>query len=406
MNLFAPFRACVVRPDRAGFLSCPPYDVVDEAEARRFAALDDNQFMRVIRSETQFETGTDPHNEAVYARAREALDRLGAEGLYAPTASPVYFVYALENGPHRQIGLLAAVSLAAHRDGRVKPHELTRPDKENDRARHIAVTGANTGLVYLAYRGNPAAAEALAAASAGTPLIDFVAENGVRHRFWVIGEVGRGAIESAFSAVGDLYVADGHHRLAASARVWRDAGAREDSPTAFVMAAMFPHDELRILPYHRLVKDWGPFDEAALLERIAREFEVREAERPEPDRPGEYGLFVGGRWRRLTARIAPEGPNEARLDVAVLQERLLARVCGIENPRTDPRIAFVGGVCTMDELAAQAARYEKGMAVACYATSMDDLLAVADAGAIMPPKSTWFEPKLRSGVVVRRFEDQ
>ncbi|MCC6158923.1 MAG: DUF1015 domain-containing protein [Deltaproteobacteria bacterium] len=411
MVFVAPFRGDVVRSDLAAEVSCPPYDVVNADEARQIAAKHPDSFMRVIRSEAAMAEGDDPYGDAVYERARAELDRLVAAGVLCERPQPAFYVYELEREGRTQTGLIAEVSLAEYEAGIIKRHELTRPDKELDRTRHIAATGANTGQVYLAYRSDPSVDAAILGHTLRDPDIAFRAPDGVRHRLWVVDR--DDDVRNLLAALADvesLYVADGHHRMAASTRVWREGRVGDgspESPAARVMATIFPHNQLRILPYHRVVTDLESRSVADVMARVEWVFDVRRGVPPAPEHPGEFGLFIGGSWYRIAPKKKPSGASvAARLDVAVLQDELLGPILGIDNPRTNPRIEFVGGIRPLADLEQRVAASPSGLAIACFATSMDDLLAVADAGEIMPPKSTWFEPKLRSGLVVRRIARQ
>ncbi len=411
MVFVAPFRGDVVRADCAANVSCPPYDVVNAAEARQIAATHPDSFMRVVRSEAAMAESEDPYGDAVYARARAELDRLVSAGTLRESERPEFYVYELEREGRTQTGLIAEVSLAEYEAGVIKRHEFTRPDKELDRTRHIATTGANTGQVYLAYRSDPSVDAAILGHARTEPTIAFRAADGVRHRLWVVDrDDDVKNLLAAFADVESLYVADGHHRIAASTRVWREGRVGDgspESPAARVMATIFPHNQLRILPYHRVVTDLESRTVADVMARVEWVFDVKRAATPAPERPGEFGLFIDGSWVRIAPKKKPNGTSVAsRLDVAVLQDELLGPILGIDNPRTNPRIEFVGGARPLAELEQRVAASPSGLAIACFATSMDDLLAVADAGEVMPPKSTWFEPKLRSGLVVRRIARQ
>ncbi len=405
----APFRGWRPPAELAARVAAPPYDVVDTAEARALAAGNPLSLLHVSRPEIDLPPGTDLHADAVYAAGRAALDRLRAERVLRRDPLPCLYVYRQVMGAHVQTGVLAAGAVAEYDDGRIRRHELTRKDKEDDRTRHVDEQDANAEPVFLAHRARPAIDALVGAVTAAPPDTDVVAEDGVRHVVWVVPPGARQrALVDAFAGLDATYVADGHHRSAAASRVAalrraRGAGA---GPHERFMAVYFPHDQLQILAYHRVLLDLGGLAAEAFLARVRERFEVAPADAPLPDRARTFGLLVDGRWYRLTAR--PESVDERdpvrRLDVSILQDNLLAPVLGIGDPRTDPRLDFVGGIRGTPELERRCAA-GAAAAVALHPTSMDDLFAIADAGAIMPPKSTWFEPKLRSGLVVRTLDE-
>ncbi|MCB9475752.1 MAG: DUF1015 domain-containing protein [Deltaproteobacteria bacterium] len=409
MALIKPFVGYLPRPDLAHEICSPPYDVVNAKEARAIAEAKPNSFMRVIRSEVDLEPSGDPYAPKVYARARMNLNRMITGGQLEPAERDSFYIYQLQMGQHVQTGVVAAISMEEYAEGKIKKHELTRPDKENDRTTHILTTKANTGQIFLAFRSNDRINALLEEFTQPEPRIHFTAEDGVSHSLWVVNstdEVHR--LTTAFGAVPSLYIADGHHRTQASLRAWQEKkaeGAPADSPFAFAMATLFPSDQLNILAYNRVVTDLGDLRPRDVLQALETRFEIFETEDPVPQEKGTFGIYVGHQWRMIRAKALPEDlPAEKRLDVAILQDQFLGPVLGVTDPRTDPRLEFVGGIHGISGLEARVADNPNAMAIACYPTSMDELLAVADAGSIMPPKSTWFEPKLRSGLVVRVME--
>ncbi len=407
MHLILPFAALRPHPQYAAQVAAPPYDVVSSEEAREQAWGKPWSFLHVSKPEIDLPEGTDPCSREVYAKAAENMRRMLERGVLKRDAAPCYYAYRLVMNGHAQTGLAAAASVAEYEAQRIRRHELTRPEKEDDRVRQIEALNAHTGPVMLVYPSAPEVDAILADASSGAPEFDLIGGGGVRHMLWVIREEDRIArLSAAFDAMPALYIADGHHRAAAALRVARSRrraapqGSAEASYERFLCVA-FPHDQMRILAYNRVVRDLNGLDREEFLRRIGAAFKLTPAgARVVPERRGVFGLYLPGEWYRLeieTARIPGADPT-ARLDVSLLAEHLLRPVLAIGDPRTDARIDFIGGIRGPEELERRVAL---GMAAAfsMYPTSMDDLMAVADSGAIMPPKSTWFEPKLCDGLV-------
>jgi uncharacterized protein (DUF1015 family) len=407
VNMIRPFAGLRPTPDYAAQVAAPPYDVLSTEEARAQAQGKPWSFLHISKPEIDLPEGTDPHSPEVYAKAAENMRRMLEGGVLKRDAKPSYYAYRMVMNGHAQTGLVAAASVADYDAQRIRRHELTRPDKEDDRVRQIDAINAHTGPVLLAYPTAPGVDAILVDASSGAPEFDVSASGGVRHMLWVIRDADRIArLTAAFDAMPALYIADGHHRTAAASRVAalrRAVGAGgfgEPGYERFLCMA-FPHHQLRILPYNRVVRDLNGLDRDEFLRRVAERFNVtRSGSRVTPDRRGTFGLYVPGQWYQLeidAARIPAADPI-SRLDISLLTENLLGPVLGIGDPRTDPRIDFIGGVRGPEELERRVAG---GMAAAfsMYPTSMQDLMAVADAGRIMPPKSTWFEPKLADGLV-------
>ncbi|WP_295886298.1 DUF1015 family protein [uncultured Thiohalocapsa sp.] len=400
--LLAPFAALRPAPGRAAEVIAPPYDVVDTDEARQLVDGRPHSFLHISRAEVDLPAGTDAYAPEVYARARANLDALRDAGVLQQDPAPCFYAYRLDAAGRSQTGLVAGASVAAYLDGRIRKHELTRPAKEDDRVRQIAALDAQTGPVFLVHRSAPRLRALLAGVCAsGPPAADVQDGDGVRHRLWVIADAAQiAALTAACEAQPALYVADGHHRSAAAARV---AAERGETGHARFLAVTFPDDELRILPYNRIVRDLDGHDCAWLLERARERFEVTTAPAPvQPAVRDEFGLYCDGRWWRLKLHetlLRQSDDPVARLAVSLLHEHLVAPVLGITDPRRDPRIDFVGGSRGLAGLLAPVDAGRAALALALPATGIDELLAVADAGAIMPPKSTWFEPKLADGLV-------
>ena len=405
MATVKPFRALRPVAAVAAEFASLPYDVMDTAEAREMVAQKPRSFLRVTRAEVDLLPETDPHTPEVYAQAGKKLAEYVADGLLQREETACYYVYRQKMGEFVQTGLAAVCQTAEYEAGIVRKHELTRPDKEQDRVDHILGTGAQTGPVFLVYRQDPAIAAEVAKVTAGEPVYDFTAEDGIRHTLWVMDDPAAiTAVEQAFAAKERLYIADGHHRAAAAARVSRlSAGKQAGS----FLTVLFPDNEVHILDYNRVIFDWGGLTTEDFLKRIAAKFIVEPiranvANTGKPDRLHTFGLYLDGAWYRLTPKPGSfdHADKLARLDVNILQNNLLGPILGIADPRTDKRIGFVGGIRGMAELRRLVDSGQAVVAFSLFPTSMAELMGVADAGDIMPPKSTWFEPKLRDGIVI------
>src|SRR5215813_4346024 len=405
MAVLKPFRG--LRPARAlvRSIASPPYDVVSTEEARSYAAGNERCFFHISRPEVGLPAGTDEHSEPVHQLGLKNLRRFEAEGWLRRDAEPAFYVYRQRMGAHIQTGLVAAASVDEYDRGAIKKHELTRPDKEDDRARHIETLGGNDEPVFLTYRASAQIDAAIAEVTAGAAEYDFTAEDGVGHTFWVAPSPWGAKIQAAFREVPSLYLADGHHRTAAASRVrrrYRELGRPMGDEERF-LAVLIPHNQVQILPYHRVVVDLRGLTASQLVDRARAAFEVERTGQKSPATRGQFGMFVDGKWFRLTAKVRP-APSPARaLDIAILQEHLLGPVLGIGDPRTDKRVSFVGGIRGTGELEHLVTSGAFQVAFSLYPTSVEDLIAIADAGEVMPPKSTWFEPKLRSGLVLHLF---
>ena len=406
LHMIRPFAGLRPTPEYAAQVAAPPYDVLSTEEARGEAQGKPWSFLHISKPEIDLPQGTDPYSPPVYAKAAENMRRMLERGVLKRDGKPCYYAYRLVMNGHTQTGLAAAGSIADYDAQRIRRHELTTPAKEDDRVRQIDALNAHTGPVMAAYPTAPDVDAILADASSAAPEFDVTAGSGVRHMLWVIREDDRIArLTAAFDAMPALYIADGHHRTAAASRVAasrRAAAPRASADASYerFLCVAFPHHQLRILPYNRVVRDLNRLEPGEFLRRVAARFNVASSGgRVIPERRGTFGLYLPGQWYRLeidAARI-PADPT-ARLDISLLTEHLLGPVLAIGDPRTDPRIEFIGGIRGPEELERRVAG---GMAAAfsLYPTSMQDLMAVADAGRIMPPKSTWFEPKLADGLV-------
>ena len=402
MSLIRPFRGLRPAPGRAGEVIAPPYDVMNAAEARAMVEGRPLSFLHVSRPEVDLPPDTDPYADAVYAKGAENLRRMIDSGVLRQDPQPCYYAYRLVMDARAQLGVVVAASVRAYDENRIRRHEFTRPDKENDRVRHIDTSNAQTGPVFLVHRADETLDGVLARVAAGEPAADVTAADGVRHTLWVIDDPADiAAITAAANAQGVLYIADGHHRSAAASRV---AAARDGAPDAehwYFLAVSFPHDQVKILDYNRLLTDLNGLAPDAFLARVAEHFDLEpSAGQARPAKPHEFGMYLRGQWYRLTLKPGrvPDDPV-GRLDVSLLHHYLIEPVLGVSDPRRDKRIDFVGGIRGLGELERRVDSGEMAVAFALYPTSLEDLMAVADAGQVMPPKSTWFEPKLADGLV-------
>ena len=403
MSLIKPLRGLRPAAHHASDVAAPPYDVLSTEEARVRATGKPWSFLHISKPEIDLPPDTDPYAPAVYAKAAENLRQMLSAGILHRDATPSYYAYEMRMGNHRQLGFVAAASVEAYDAGRIKKHEFTRPDKEDDRVRQIDALNAQTGPVLLAYPDTPQADRLLAQACAGTPAADVTAADGIRHTLWVVSdETLISDITATFDRMRALYIADGHHRSAAASRV---AAARRkpdvEQESDYFLAVIFPQHQMKIMDYNRVVKDLNGLSADEFLARVGARFAVAPAcDAVKPMCPGEVGLYLPRRWYRLNIdpKLFSTDPV-ARLDVSLLSEHLLGPVLGITDLRRDKRIDFVGGIRGLAELEKRIDSGEMAAAFAMYPTRMADLMAVADAGQVMPPKSTWFEPKLADGLV-------
>jgi uncharacterized protein (DUF1015 family) len=405
MALVRPFRALRPRAELARHVAAPPYDVINTREARALARGNPDSFLHVSRPEIDLPEGTDEHAPEVYQQAVRGMDDLLSREVLELDPEPRLYVYAQTMGSHRQTGVVACVSVDEYTRDVIRKHEKTRPDKEDDRTRHIDTLGAHDEPVFLAYRASTEIDAQVAAITRTDPAYDFVTDDGVGHTLWVATKAQSEALSKLFANVPNLYVADGHHRSAAAERVH---AAREGQPGEHdvFLAVVFPHDQLQILPYNRLVRDRQGRSPEALLDALRGVLDLTPATRPEPQEPRVMGLYVGGRWYHGRVREGSYDPRDpvASLDASLCQSLVLAPLFGITDPRKDTRVDFVGGIRGTAELERRVSAEGWSLAVALHPTRIDELLAVSDAGELMPPKSTWFEPKLRSGLFVHLFE--
>jgi uncharacterized protein (DUF1015 family) len=408
MSLIRPFAGLRPAPGRAAEVIAPPYDVLSSDEARERAAGKPWSFLHISKPEIDLPKGINPYAPEVYAKAAENLGTMTRKGVLTRDPAPCYYVYRLVMGGHTQTGLVAAASIAEYETNRIRKHEHTQIDKETDRVRQIEALNAHTGPVMVGYPKAPEVDDMLARCSAGAPDADATADNGVRHSLWVVRDAGTQArLTRAFDALPAIYIADGHHRSAAASRVAasrRAANPRhtgEESYNTF-LTVNFPHHQLQILDYNRVISGLNGMDAPTFLARLRERFSVQDSSRAvKPARPGEFGLYLAGKWHRLAIRpdLVPANDPVARHDVTLLSDHLLGPILGITDLRRDKRIDYVGGARGLAELEKRVNSGEMTAAIALYPTSMEDLMAVAEAGKVMPTKSTWFEPKLADGLV-------
>jgi uncharacterized protein (DUF1015 family) len=400
LPLVKPFRALRPAPGRAAEVLAPPYDVLSSAEARARAHGKPWSFLHISKPEIDLDPAIDPYDKAVYAKAAENLAKMVSGGVLIRDAKPYYYVYRLTWRGHTQTGIAAAASLADYATNRIRKHELTTPVKEDDRVRQIEAVNAQTGPVMIGYPNAPEIDAILAKAAAGKPEVDVTADDGVRHETWVISDdTTIDQLTRAFDALPAIYIADGHHRSAAAARV---AAARKgEGSHSYFLSVIFPEREMTILDYNRVLKDLNGRTPEELLAELRKSFTVTASDQPvRPASAHEYGMYLAGHWYRLNIRpdLIPSDPI-GRLPITVLSRNVIEPLLGIKDPRTDKRIDFIGGARGLEGLEKRVNSGEMAVAFALYPTQMADLMAVADAGLIMPPKSTWFEPKLADGMV-------
>jgi uncharacterized protein (DUF1015 family) len=399
MAVIKPFAALRATPKLACRICELPYDVMSSEEARRIGAGNPLSFLHVSKPEIDLPPSMDTFAAEVYAKGLENFQRLITDGALLQDKRPCFYLYRQTMGRHSQVGIVAAASCEEYLRGIVKKHELTRPDKEDDRVRHVETLNSQTGPVFLVYRAEQSVDEFVARKIAEPPEVDFTPDDGVRHSAWVIGDAAECKfIEDQFRRIPALYIADGHHRSAAAARVYQSRGGAGQS--GYFLSVIFPHKQAQILPYNRVLKDLNGLTPSELLERLDAVAGVEPSDGGTPAHRHELRLFLEGRWQKLIFRqnltSAPD-PIET-LDVTLLQKRVLGPIFGIDDPRTSKRINFVGGIRGTAELEKLVRLGDYACAFSMFPTGIEELMAIADAGGIMPPKSTWFEPKLRDAM--------
>lgn len=403
MAVIRPFRALRPPTDKALEVASVPYDVVNTEEARAMAAGNPLSFLHVSRPEIDLPEGTDIYSDAVYEKAAENFRRMKEEGTLEEESAPSIYLYRLIMGEHEQIGVVACCSVDEYDRDIIRKHERTRRDKEDDRTRHILTLRAQTGPVFLTYRPSSTVDMMVMETTMADALFNFTAPDGVEHTIWRVPDAVR--FVQAFREVPFLYIADGHHRAASASRARAELKAQNpqhdgDEEYNFFLAVLFPSDQLQILPYNRTVRDLNGLTEEDFLARVKEKFGVTENAAPRPPAPGIWSMYLKGRWYALTLKDMPPDDPIAALDVSMLQDNLLDPILGIKDVRTDKRIDFVGGIRGTQELEKLVNDGRAQVAFSMYPTTVNDLLRVSDMGGIMPPKSTWFEPKLRDALLI------
>ena len=387
-----------------------PYDVYNRQEAVCEVKREPLSFLKIDRAETQFDDSTDTYAPEVYAKAKELFEEALADKTFITDTDKTYYIYALTMEKRTQTGIVACASIDDYLNNVIKQHEYTRADKEVDRITHVDTLSAQTGPIFLAYRADSVINDAVKKTKENKALYDFISPDGIRHQVWKMTDITLVEnVRKAFEGIDSVYIADGHHRAASAVKVGlkrrqENPGYTGNEEFNYFLSVLFPDEELMILPYNRVVKDLNGYTQEEFLNKIKEKFDIAESDKQvSPDKKGTFGMYLGGKWYKLTAHkdIMSDDPVDG-LDVAVLQDNLLAPVLGIGDPKTDKRIDFVGGIRGLSELEKRC-REDCVVAFSMYATSIAELFAVADAGKLMPPKSTWFEPKLRSGLFIHRI---
>ena len=409
-----PFAAFRPATDYASVIAALPYDVYNRQEACQVVAANPGSFLAIDRAETSFDDTVDTYAPEVYERARQLLTDWIAEGRFIREAKPCYYLYELVMEGRHQTGIVACESIDDYLNNVLKKHENTRADKEEDRIRHVDTCDMQTGPIFLTYRSNKTLKELIEQIKKDMPVYDFVSEDGIGHRVWVVEDDHQiQTITDTFRTIPDIYIADGHHRCASAVKVGLKRRSQNPEYTGaeefnYIMSVLFQEEELKILDYNRVVKDLNGLTVESFLEKVRESFtvEVSTAVKPyAPERKGTFGMYLDGIWYKLTAKESLYTQDAVKdLDVSILQDNLLQPVLGIGDPKTDKRIDFVGGIRGLAELERRAT-FDMRVAFSMYPTSIRELLEVADAGMLMPPKSTWFEPKLRSGLFLHKLSE-
>ncbi|MEA1889938.1 MAG: DUF1015 family protein [Pseudomonadota bacterium] len=405
MRLLSPFRGLRPVAENVGDVVAPPYDVVNTAEARELASNKPWSFLHVSKPEIDLPAGTNPYDESVYQRGADNFTKMIDEGILVRDGAPCYYIYELTMGDHVQTGIAAAASIEAYDKNIIRKHEFTRPVKEDDRVNQIRALRAQTGPVFLTYRQSDDVDQLVDQKKSESPVYDLTSDDGVRHRFWVVDAARQVALfDEAFSHMDYLYIADGHHRSAAASRVCAENENRADENRScrHFLAVLFPDDQVDIIDYNRVIADLNGLSKDEFLSQVGKSFDIEQsASAVKPKGKGQYGMYLDGQWYRLSIHDDLTTSSDAveKLDVQMLDSNLIAPILDISDPRRDTRIDFVGGIRGLGELEKRVNSGEMAVAFSLYPTGLDELMAVADAGKVMPPKSTWFEPKLADGLV-------
>ena len=412
MAVIRQFKAIRPTPEMAEKVAALPYDVVNSEEAAEMVIGNPYSFLHVDKAEIDLPAGTDIYSPEVYEKAKSNLEKMITDGVLVKDEKPMLYVYELTMDGRSQTGLVACTSIDEYMQGIIKKHELTREDKEQDRIRHVDICNANTGPIFLAYRTVDEISEIVDNVKKNAPVYDFTAEDGIIHRAWIIDdEETINRLVKLFKDVPNLYIADGHHRNASAAKVGlkrrnENPNYTGDEEFNYYLAVIFPSDQLKILDYNRVVKDLNGLSEEEFIKKLSEKFDIVETEgRAKPDKAYDFGMYMDGKWYMLTAKDEIKSKDAVKgLDVSILQDNVLIPILGIGDIRTDKRIDFVGGIRGLGELEKRIDSGEMKVAFAMYPTSIEQLMTIADENKIMPPKSTWFEPKLRSGLFIHSLD--
>lgn len=412
MAVIRQFKAIRPTPEMAEKVAALPYDVVNSEEAAEMVIGNPYSFLHVDKAEIDLPVGTDIYSPEVYEKAKSNLEKMITDGVLVKDEKPMLYVYELTMDGRSQTGLVACTSIDEYMQGIIKKHELTREDKEQDRIRHVDICNANTGPIFLAYRTVDEISEIVDNVKKNAPVYDFTAEDGIIHRAWIIDdEETINRLVKLFKDVPNLYIADGHHRNASAAKVGlkrrnENPNYTGDEEFNYYLAVIFPSDQLKILDYNRVVKDLNGLSEEEFIKKLSEKFDIVETEgRAKPDKAYDFGMYMDGKWYMLTAKDEIKSKDAVKgLDVSILQDNVLIPILGIGDIRTDKRIDFVGGIRGLGELEKRVDSGEMKVAFAMYPTSIEQLMTIADENKIMPPKSTWFEPKLRSGLFIHSLD--
>lgn len=412
MAILRPFKGYRPLPQHAPEVAAKPYDVLNSGEARKEAEGHPLSFLHVGKPEIDLDPSINLYDTRVYEKAKENLQKYIQDGIFQQDPQPVLYLYSQTMGTHTQYGIVGCVSVQEYLDDIIKKHELTRKDKEDDRTNHVKYTNAHTGPIFLTYRSRPDIDSVVKRISSTLPINNFVALDGIRHQFWVITDrVIINEITKIFENIPYLYIADGHHRAASAARVGVELAGKNPNHNGneeynYFLAVLFPHDQLKIMDYNRVVKTLNNFTPEQFINEVRKKFDVQESTaQAKPTQKGEFGMYLHKKWYFLRAlpKVVNAGDLIDKLDVSILQKHVLQPLLGIDNPRTSKQIDFVGGIRGLVELENRVDSGEMAVAFALYPTSIEELMSIADAGKIMPPKSTWFEPKLSDGLVIHHL---
>lgn len=407
MPLVQPFRGLRPVANKAADVVAPPYDVLNTVEARERVVGHPLSFLHISKPEIDLPEGTDPYSPEVYAKGAENLQKLIDDKVLMRDEKACYYVYRLVMGQHQQTGLVVSASVADYDTNRIRKHEFTRPDKEDDRVRQIDALNAQTGPVFLTYRNNEIVESITEKVAATTPVYDLTADDGVKHTIWVVSDdKDITTLSATFDAMDCLYIADGHHRSASASRIAdaRNKGNSDIGHAAhdYFLSVIFPDNQMQILDYNRVITDLNGLNESELIEKVKKSFSVEAVDKLyKPQKCTEFSMYLKGQWYKLNvnADLIPKNDPVGALDISLLQNNLIEPILGVSDPRRDKRIDFVGGIRGLEELEKRVNSGEMQVAFAIYPTSLSQLMDVADANEIMPPKSTWFEPKLADGLV-------